>query len=343
MFAFLRPRPTLTGGEVQLSLRMMIWEAVVSGSMFTLGSGGFMAAYALALGANNLQIGVLAALPLIAQVVQLPAITLAGFDFLFTIVFVLGLCSLNLLVALREEGEVSRDAALTEMMAGLGPMARAVSSVPGLGILSEVSYGYLRRVPGADVAIGVMAYQLASFTQAAVSSVARGQTFVRDVGSRVGAALSETIEGMGDITEHGLELARHATRGAVHVGDDVTGQFGRIAHGAVVGTVRTLAAHPVVLRDVLRGAGYGAVQGAWEAGKDPAQAAVSSLEWAREVAAELGVSGDEATGFLAAGLLDAAGAAGEEVFASVREAVPLRLTQLEPPSEHDGDQFSTSA
>ena len=33
-----------------------------------------MAAYALALGANNLQIGVLAALPLIAQVVQLPAI-----------------------------------------------------------------------------------------------------------------------------------------------------------------------------------------------------------------------------------------------------------------------------
>ena len=39
-----------------------------------MGSGGFMAAYALALGANNLQVGILAALPFITQVVQLPAI-----------------------------------------------------------------------------------------------------------------------------------------------------------------------------------------------------------------------------------------------------------------------------
>ncbi len=123
------------------------------------------------------------------SLVQLPAITLAGFDFLFAIAFVLGLLSLNLLVALREEGEVSRDVALTELMAGLGPMARAVSSVPGLGILSEVSYGYLRRAPGADVAIGVMAYQLASSTQAAVSSVGRGRTFVRDVHSHVSMSL----------------------------------------------------------------------------------------------------------------------------------------------------------
>ena len=46
---------------------------------------------------------------------------------------------------------------------------------------------------------------------------------------------------------------------------------------------------------------------------------------------------------LTSGLLDAAGAAGEEVLASIREAMPPQLTQLEPPSEHDGDQFSTSA
>ena len=42
--------------------------------MFTLASGGFMAAYALALGANNLQVGIIAALPFISQVIRLPAI-----------------------------------------------------------------------------------------------------------------------------------------------------------------------------------------------------------------------------------------------------------------------------
>ena len=73
MFGFLRPNPTLTEQGVQLSLRLMRWDGVAAGAMFTLGSGGFMAAYALALGANNLQIGILAALPHAAQVVQLPA------------------------------------------------------------------------------------------------------------------------------------------------------------------------------------------------------------------------------------------------------------------------------
>ena len=42
--------------------------------MFSLGSGAFMAAYALALGANNLQVGILAALPPVSQVIQLPSI-----------------------------------------------------------------------------------------------------------------------------------------------------------------------------------------------------------------------------------------------------------------------------
>ncbi len=52
----------------------MVYEGIASGAMFSLGSGGFMAAYALGLGANNLQVGILAALPFITQVVQLPAI-----------------------------------------------------------------------------------------------------------------------------------------------------------------------------------------------------------------------------------------------------------------------------
>ena len=52
----------------------MRWVGVANGAMLSLGSGGFMAAYALALGANNLQVGILAALPFITQIVQIPTI-----------------------------------------------------------------------------------------------------------------------------------------------------------------------------------------------------------------------------------------------------------------------------
>lgn len=74
MLGFLKPSPTLSEREVQRSLRLMRWDSIFAGALFSLGSGGFMAAYALALGANNLQVGLLAALPPISQVIQLPAI-----------------------------------------------------------------------------------------------------------------------------------------------------------------------------------------------------------------------------------------------------------------------------
>ena len=167
-------------------------------------------------------------------VFELPAVTLTGFDFLFAIAFILGLLSLNLLAALREEGEIGRESALNELMAGAAPMMRPVSSVPGVGAISAASYGYLRRVPGADVALGVMAYQLASSTQAAVSSVGRGRNLAQDVQARVGSVLEGTADRMEDAGEYGLELARHATRGAGHAGIELGEQAERAARAAAV-------------------------------------------------------------------------------------------------------------
>ena len=145
---------------------------------------------------------------------DLPAVSLAGFDFLFCIAFFFGLLSLNLLVALREEGEISREAALADLMAGAGPMVRAVSSVPGLSMVSAFSYGYLRRIPGADVAIGVTAYQLAASTQTAWNRQAAAEQLHR-VAQHVGTALGQTIESMENAAENGLGLAppRHPWSG----------------------------------------------------------------------------------------------------------------------------------
>ena len=256
---------------------------------------------------------------------ELPALSLTGFDFLFVIAFVVGLFSLNLLVALREEGELSRETALDELGSRIGPAARAVSSVPGLGAVSAFSYGYLKRVPGADVALGVTAYQLAASAQAAVASASRGRALVVDVATAVGGVVGQAIDEMEDAAGQGLELARHATRGAVQVGEDLSGQVGRVARGAVLGTLRTLASQGVAPVEALRGAGYGAVEGAMEAGESLAEAAVEAVEAAREAASELGMSVEEAASALAAGVLDAAAASGAEALRAVREALPREL------------------
>ena len=255
-------------------------------------------------------------------VLEWQALSLGGFDFLFVIAFAVGLLSLNLLVALREEGELPRQMALSELTSRIEPLARTVSSVPGLGAASAFSYGYLKRVPGADVAIGVTAYEIAAAAQAAARSATRGRTLVRDVARSVRTVVEHAIEDAEDIGAHGMEMARHATRGAAQTAAGHAGQAGRVVQGSVLGTLRALNSQPVANAEALRGAGYGVVQGAFEAGNDAAEASTNALEAAREAAAELGMDTDEAARAMAEGLLGAAEAAGEDTLLSVQQALP---------------------
>lgn len=258
------------------------------------------------------------------RVLELPALALSGFDFLFVIAFVLGLLALNLLVALREEGEVSRDVALRQLAARASPATQAVSSVPGIGAVSAFSYGYLKRVPGADVAVGVTAYQLAASAQAAVSSAGRGRALASEVASAVGNVMEQAIDEMEDATGHGIELARHVTRGAIHVGDHLTEEVGRVARGAVLGTLRTLVDAQFDKLEALRGSGYGVVQGAVESGADPAEAVSEAIEAARELASDIGLTPEEAAATLAEGALEAAEADGDDTLTRVSRALPVR-------------------
>ena len=267
----------------------------------------------------------------------LPAVSLTGFEFLFVIAFFFGLLSLNLLVALREEGEMSRDEALAELMAGAGPVARAVSSVPGLNMVSAYSYGYLRHIPGADVAIGVTAYQLAASTQAALESAGRGRTITSEVAHHVGTALSGTLDSMEDAAEQGVGLALHATRGAVHAAEDIGEQVSTVTRGAVLGTLQALDRLRVSPHELLRGAAQGAIQGALEAQQDPATVTVATFEAARESASELGLTDEEAANAAAAGVLAAAQAAGGETLEAVLAALPDDLGQKDASLRLDKD------
>ncbi len=84
--------------------------------------------------------------------------------------------------------------------------------MPVLGSLTSLSYGYLKRLPGADVALGVAAYQIAASTQAAVASVGKSRVLAREVAQVVGDVLDDAVDEMGGLTGQGLELARHAAR-----------------------------------------------------------------------------------------------------------------------------------
>ncbi len=71
---FLKPKPTLTDEEISKGLRWMTLEGISSMGFGSITGSGFLAAYALILGANNFQIGILAALPFITQPLQIPLI-----------------------------------------------------------------------------------------------------------------------------------------------------------------------------------------------------------------------------------------------------------------------------
>jgi hypothetical protein len=69
-------KDTLTEEEVQSGLSAVIRDGIASTAMATLTGGAFLVAFALKLGASNLVIGLLAAIPPLAQLIQIPSIYL---------------------------------------------------------------------------------------------------------------------------------------------------------------------------------------------------------------------------------------------------------------------------
>ncbi|MBN2347616.1 MAG: MFS transporter [Bacteroidales bacterium] len=72
----LKPIDTLDKRQIQKGLNGVIRDGVASQIMVTLTSGTFLVAFALKLGASNLVIGLLAAIPPLVQIIQLPSIYL---------------------------------------------------------------------------------------------------------------------------------------------------------------------------------------------------------------------------------------------------------------------------
>src|SRR4030095_13050041 len=72
----LRPQKELSEKDVQHSLRLMVGDGLASEAMTSLIGNTFLVAMAVMLGASNLQIGLLAALPTFTNIFQLASIWL---------------------------------------------------------------------------------------------------------------------------------------------------------------------------------------------------------------------------------------------------------------------------
>jgi MFS family permease len=71
-----QPKEVLSEEELTKGLRWMTLEGTATMGFFNITGSGVLVAFALALGANNFHIGVLAAIPFIMQIVQIPAVWL---------------------------------------------------------------------------------------------------------------------------------------------------------------------------------------------------------------------------------------------------------------------------
>ncbi|MDD5039430.1 MAG: MFS transporter [Dehalococcoidales bacterium] len=75
-FKFLRPKPTISDKDIATGLRWLTLDGMASQGFNSITTSGILAAYALALGANVLQIGIMAAIPFLMQTFQILTILL---------------------------------------------------------------------------------------------------------------------------------------------------------------------------------------------------------------------------------------------------------------------------
>jgi len=266
-----------------------------------------------------------------ATSVQLPALSIIGFDFLFAIAFIVGIITLGILATLREEGEMGREVILESLMAPTYEMSRAMSSVPGFNFFSRFHIGFLRRVPvpGLDIAVGVTAYQIADMAKRATSAAIRGRSVTRRLARSLENGLAGILKVREGVNEHGAEITKQVARGAMHVVDEKPVATEQLVGPIVTGVVKVFKEAGGKPLNGISGVSQGIIQGAIETGADLSVATTQAIEAAKEVAAEVGLPVETIIAKMAEGTLQAAEAISLEAVAEVAESLPDEVFDTE--------------
>ncbi len=74
-----RTQETLTDNDTARASRLLIVDGVAALGMASLAGGPFLAAFALAIGASNYEIGMLTTIALLSQLMQLPGLVITNY------------------------------------------------------------------------------------------------------------------------------------------------------------------------------------------------------------------------------------------------------------------------
>ncbi len=258
--------------------------------------------------------------------IQIPALSITGFDFLFGLAFIFGVFTLGTLATIREKGEVSREVILESLMVPTRELSRPMSSVPAFNLWSNFPFGYLKRipVPGLDAALGVTVYQIAEMARTATLAAVKGRRVTKKLFSALESSLSRIWKNEAEVKVHGIEIARQVARGAIHAIDEKPLNIKQMEGAIVIGVVKAISQAGLDPETAILGASEGIIQGAAEEKIDLGEAAIQTIEAAKKVAAQTGLSKELAVAKATQGVLQAAEAIGAHALAQVRKAVEKR-------------------
>ena len=180
-------------------------------------------------------------------------------------------------------------------------------------------------MPGLDVAVGVTAYQIAEAARAATSAAVSGRKVTKKLVRALQDNLAMAWKVKPEAREHGIAVTREAARGAMHVVDDKPLAVENLVVSVATSVVEASSKAGVNPLDGIQGASQGVIRGAIETGGDVTAAMRQTIEAAKEVARQTGISEDSVIVRATVGALEAAQAAGPQVVESVKKA--LRTTE----------------
>jgi MFS family permease len=254
---------------------------------------------------------------------EVPALSVGSYDFLFAITFILGTITLSTLALVKEEGEVGREVVLDSLTSPIRELSQQVSSVPSFNILRDIPLGNLKRlpIPGLDVVIGVTSYQIADMAK----TIASAHVHTRRIGKGLEKALTENISKLlGDKKEsenYGVEITANLARGAMHAGDDREEQLQNLVTLISDAVIQAASKAGIKPEDAVMGTGQGIIRGAFETGMDIEVAVHQTIETARKIASRTGLSEEDAVIISIEGMQQAAMGISEEIYSQVIESV----------------------
>lgn len=258
-----------------------------------------------------------------ASAVQLPALSIIGFDFLFGIAFILGIFTLGALATIREEGEVGREVILESLFYPTREMSRPMSSVPAHNLVANFPFGFLKRVPipGIDVALGVTAYQIAEMSRVATKAAINGRRLTKKLVRTLNNSLDSVWKGRRDVTTHDVEIVRQITRGAIHAVAGTALTMERLVIPVSESVLKVASQAGIEPLDTILGTSQGMIQGAAEIRADLKAVTEQTIEAAKKAAVQSGISQEVAVAKATEGALESAEVLGTEAIARVREAL----------------------